>query len=147
MTALPYSLLSFVELGLPPYSLRGITQSLQPISQASNLRRTANADLDDVSDPLFQKYRSTIRCTDQQSPGLDGVWPGRQLTMHCAVELSSEGSTGTTGLFRSAVPNSIREENGFTFYRPILIVRVLDYQKSLVEWAADLAWQLDVEEA
>lgn len=144
--SLPNSLLSFVELGIAPYALRGIAQTLQPIAQASNLRRTANGSLEDVSDPLFQKYKSTIRCTDQQSPGLDGVWPGLQLTMWCAVELSSEGNTGTVGLFRPAVPNSIRQENGFTFYRPILIMRVLDYQTSFDEWPANLAWQLDLEE-
>lgn len=142
----PYSLLSFVELGIAPYALRGIQQSLQPITQASNMRRTANGSLEDVSDPIFQKFKSTIRCTDQQSPGLDGIWPGRQLTMYCAVEISSEGSTSTAGLFRPPVPNSIRTESGFIFYRPILIVRVSDYQTSFAEWQADLAWQLDLEE-
>lgn len=141
------SLLSFVELGIPPYALRGITQTLEPIDQAKNTRRTINGILRDVASPDFQKFRSVIQCTDQQSPGLSGVWPGRQLTMWSAIEMSFEGSTDETDSFeRPPVENSIREESGFTFYRPILVVMITDYRTEFAEWQADLAWQLEVEE-
>lgn len=141
------SLLSFVELPIPPYSLRGISQTLTPIGQASNLRRTINGTLLDKASPDFQKYISSIRCTDQQSPGLDGVWPGRLLTMHAAIELAFEGSTDQTDSFaRPPVPNSIREESGFTFYRPILIVRIVSYDTEFAEYEGQLAWELQVEE-
>lgn len=150
MPALPdgeMSLLSFVELAIPPYALRGISQSLEPIEQASNLRRTVNAVLKDISSPDFRKYRSTIRCNDQQSPGLDGIWPGQLLTMWSAAELSFEGSTDDTDAFaRPPVEGSIREEGGFTFYRPILSVRVIGYSTELAEWDAEVSWQMDVEE-
>lgn len=142
------SALSFDELEIPPYALRGIRQTLQPINQASNMRRTINAVLRDVGAPDFRKYRSQIRCTDQQSPGLGKLWPGMQLTMHAAIELSFEGSTSDSdGPFeRPAVIGSVREESGFTFYRPILVVRVVDYSTECAEWDAEVAWSLDVEE-
>jgi hypothetical protein len=145
MLLLP-SALAFVELAIPPYALRGISQTLEPIEQASNARRTINGVLKDVSSPDFRKYRTQIRCTDQQSPGLGELWPGMQLTMHSAAELSFEGSTGSSGLERPAVGGSLREESGFTFYRPVLIVRVIDYSTDFAEWDAEVAWQLRAEE-
>lgn len=142
------SALSFSELGIPPYALRGIQQSLQPIDQASNVKRTINGTLKDVSSPDFRKYRSTIRCTDQQSPGLGKLWPGQRLTMQCASELSFEGSTDDSdGPFeRPVVAGSAREESGFTFYRPQLTVLVVAYNTELEEYEGQVAWQLDVEE-
>lgn len=147
-TLLLPSALSFLELAIPPYALRGISQTLEPIDQAGKLKRTINAVLRDVSSPDFRKYQSSIRCTDQQSPGLGKLWPGMPLTMYCAAELSFEGSTDDSdGPFeRPAVPDSVREESGFTFYRPILSVRVTGWQTQFAEWEAEVAWQLDVEE-
>lgn len=147
------SALSFTELGIPPYALRGISQTLEPIDQASNVKRTINGSLKDVSSPDFRKYRSSIRCTDQQSPGLGRLWPGQRLTMQCAAELSFEGSTDenatadSDGPFeRPVVGGSVREESGFTFYRPELTVLVVNYSTDFEEYEGKVAWQLDVEE-
>lgn len=142
----PLSLLSIVELGMPEHSIRGITQSLAPIDQATNLKRTINGELDDVSDPAFRKFQSTIQCKDFASPGLDGVWPGQILTVHCVIERCVEGSTSTAGFDRPPVPNSIREWGGFTFYRPIIVFRVIKYAEDFDEYPGDLAWQLELEE-
>jgi hypothetical protein len=148
MTLLLPSALSFQELDIPPYALRGISQTLEPIDQASALKRTINAVLRDVASPDFRKYKSSIRCTDFQSPGLGKLWPGMPLTMSCAHELSFEGSTDDSdGPFeRPAVAGSVRDANGFTFYRPVLAVRVTAWSGHFAEWQAEYAWQLDVEE-
>lgn len=147
MALLLPSALSFVELAIPPYALRGISQTLEHIDQASRMKRTINGVLRDVASPDFRKYQCSIKCTDMQSPGLDGIWPGMQLTMHSAAELSFEGSTDDSdGFQRDVVPGSVREESGFTFYRPVLLVRVIDYTTEFAEWEAEVAWQLNVEE-
>lgn len=148
MTLLLPSALGFSELAIPPFALRGISQSLEPIDQAAALKRTINGILVDVASVDFRKYQSSIRCTDFQSPGLGKLWPGMALTMLCAHELSFEGSTDDSdGPFeRPVVDGSVREANGFTFYRPILSVRVIGWSGQFAEWQAEYAWQLDVEE-
>ena len=74
-------------IGVPSYSARGLTQTLQPIEAAGSQRRTVNGTLVDLSQAQFRKYRSTIRCNDQQAPALDGIWPGQVVTVSCVAEL------------------------------------------------------------
>jgi hypothetical protein len=57
-----FTLLVLDGQGLPPYAARGITQTLDPINQAANLRRTVNGDLKDISFSSFRKYKSTLSC-------------------------------------------------------------------------------------
>ena len=49
-------------IGLPAASIRGVTQTLEPIGAAAQLMRTVNGALVDVSAAAFRKYASTIRC-------------------------------------------------------------------------------------
>ena len=74
-------------IGLPPASIRGVTQTLVPIGAAAQLMRTVNGTLIDVSAAAFRKYASTIRCSDQAPPALDGIWPGAPVTVDCVAEL------------------------------------------------------------
>ena len=74
-------------IGLPAASIRGVTQALEPIGAAAQLMRTVNGALVDVSAAAFRNYASTIRCSDQVPPALDGIWPGALVTIDCAVEL------------------------------------------------------------
>jgi hypothetical protein len=138
------TLLAIAEIDVPPYSARGISQTLQPIGGAGQMRRTVNGTLVDISATQFRKYRSTIACTDQQQPALDGVWPGMTLTIDCVSELSYKTGVGTAG--RTAVSGSSRTESGFTFYRPVLTMKVVDYSVDTDEWGASIGWQLQLEE-
>ena len=81
------SMLVLSGIGVPSYSARGLTQTLQPIEAAGSQRRTVNGTLVDLSQAQFRKYRSTIRCSDQQAPALDDVWPGKVVTVSCIAEL------------------------------------------------------------
>ena len=81
------TLLVLTGIGVPPYAARGLTQTLDPIEAAGSQRRTVNGTLIDLSLAQFRKYRSTIRGRDQQAPALDGVWPGRVVTVSCVAEL------------------------------------------------------------
>lgn len=102
-------------IGIPDYSARGLTQTLEPIEAAASLRRTINGALKDLSFAQFRKYKSTISCQDQEPPALDGVWPGRVVTVDCVAQLSYpvDGSPA-----RPMVAGSGRTEGAFAIYRP-----------------------------
>ncbi|RWC25918.1 MAG: hypothetical protein EOS27_27080 [Mesorhizobium sp.] len=134
-------------IGVPPYSARNITQTLEPIDGAAQLARTVNGASIDLADGTYRKYKSNISCTDQQSPALDGVWPGDILTVDCVKELSYRtGGSPSRPVASTTDDPATRTENGFTFYRPRLTMRVVNYRDSFAEWEGDLAWSLDLEE-
>lgn len=138
------SLLSISGDGLPPYSVRGVTQSLEPIAAAGNLRRTVNGGLVDLSASQFKKYRSTISCEDMDSPAFDAVDIGDTLTIDCVAELCYKTSGGSPS--RSVVSGSSRTANGFTFYRPQLVMKVTGKSQEVDEYQATVSWSLEVEE-
>lgn len=161
------TLLSIEAVGFPPYSVRGLSQTLEPIGASVQLRRTINGNLRDVSDPLMRKYSSSISGDDQEPPAFDGVWPGLTVTVHCIQELVAteeaaelptdfEGVTETptepvelptsANLGRPHVPGSIRRRGGFIFYRPILEMLIRDFDLDRDEWGAVQRWRLQLEE-
>ncbi len=138
------SVLSLSGFGVPPYSARGASQTLEPIGQAQQLRRSVNAALIDVSRSAFHKYQSTISCADQQPPAVDGVWPGQIVTVDCIAELSYKTAGGSPS--RSVVSGSSRTEGDFTFYRPQLSMRVVNVSQQKDEFGAVVSWSLELEE-
>src|SRR4029078_9854115 len=111
------TLLELVGIGVPPYSARGLSQSLAPIDQAVNIVRAIDGSLLDMSYAPFRKYKSSISCDDQQAPAVDGVWPGQLLTVSCVAELCV-ADPGVPD--RPVVPGSQRTAEGFIYYRPVL---------------------------
>jgi hypothetical protein len=137
------TLLRLTGIGVPPYSARGLQQTLEPIDAAANLRRTVNGKLRDLSLPRFQKYKSTISGNDQTPPACDGVWAGHLVTVDCIQELCFE----EYGLAqREVVEDSERTEAGFTFYRPRLIMMVMSFTTSKDEYQGQVPWRMDLEE-
>ena len=132
--------------GIAPYSARGLTQSYEPISASIHLERDVDGGMIDFSAPQFRKYRSKISCTDQNTPALNGIWPGTVLTMECAQEMSFK-SDRPEDQEREAVEGSVRTEGGYTFYRPIMTVIFLGWSATGAEYTHDVAWSFDVEEA
>jgi hypothetical protein len=144
------SLLTLSAIGLPPYSARGLRQTLAPIGGATNLRRTVNGALVDLADPVFRKYESTISGEDVDPPALDLVYPGRTLTVGCIAQLAVQTS-GTDpiteeDLGRVPVSGSMREAGGFVFYRPQLVMLVTGWDISEDEWERGVTWSLTLEE-
>lgn len=138
------TLLSLVGMGVPPYSARGLTQSLAPISSAAHLERTINGELLDLGYAPFQKYASTISGSDQRPPACDGVWPGKIIIVDCIAELAVYG---TPPFGRDPVDyDSIRFENGYSYYRPRLTMMVMNWSMDADEWAAGVSWSLNLEE-
>jgi hypothetical protein len=146
------TLLVLSGVGIPPYSARGLSETLAPIGAATQLRRTVNGALKDVADPLFRKYTVSISGNDMDPPAADLVWPGRAVTVDCITELArlastDEDTTEAPGEFgRSVVPGSIRIEGDFVFYRPRLSMRVTGWSADSDEWAAVRSWTLTLEE-
>lgn len=138
------TVLTLSGIGVPPYSARGLRQTLTPIESSRQMHRTINGVLRDFSGAQFRKYQSVITGNDQQPPACDGVWPGQLVTVGCIVELAVQGSASTFA--RTAVSGSVREESGFTFYRPQLNMRVLDFNVDRDEWGAQVRWTMSLEE-
>jgi hypothetical protein len=138
------TLLVLTGVGVPPFSCRGATQTLVPIQQAHQIKRTLNGVARDLSQVQFQKYSSVISCADQQAPAVDGVWPGRVVVVDCVYELCYLTANG--GPSKPAVPGSSRVEGSFTFYRPRLEMMVIDFQSSKDEWGAANNWSMTLEE-
>lgn len=138
------TLLVLEGVGLPRWAGRGIVQTLEPIGASVQMKRTVNGHLRDLSYAQFRKYSSKITCTDLRAPALDGIWPGQQVTVSCVAELAYRAAGGEAE--RDVVSGSERTENGFVFYRPILVMRVVNFKSSIDEWKADIAWEMDLEE-
>ena len=138
------TLLVLTGVGLPSYSARGLTQTLEPIEAGAQLRRSINGDLLDLSYGPFRKYKSTISCQDFEPPSVDGVWPGHVVQVECVAELSylASGSAPT----RTAVDGSEREVDGYVFYRPILDMRIIGFSLQRDEYGATVGWQMQLEE-
>ena len=141
------SVLVFSGVGVPLYSARGLTQSLTPIDQSSQTRRTINGALKDLSFSQFRKFKSTIHTgsfTDHEPPSCNGVWPGQEITVDCISELAYLTATGTPD--RPVVAGSSRVEGDFTFYRPQIIFQVLKFVITKDEWSSENNWSMYLEE-
>lgn len=140
-----YTLLRISGTEVPPFSARGLTQTVQPIAAASKLERAVNGELVDLSIPSMRLYRSRISCNDLNSPTIDGLWPGVTVDIECIVEFCfPTGSPGQQD--RTAVSGSVRTEGAFTFYRPVLTMVCVDWNISTDEYGAIVSWSYDFEE-
>jgi hypothetical protein len=131
-------------VALSAYASRGMSQTLNPITQTADLRRTVNGDLVNFGDDVFQKFASTISGSDQRPPSIDGVWPGHELTVECMAELSYVTAEGAPT--RYAVGGSSRVEGDLTFYRPVLEMMVIGFDQTYDEWASVWQWSITLEE-
>lgn len=130
--------------GMPPYAVRGLTQSLEPIEAAINLRRTVNAELVSLSPAAFRKYKTTITCEDVDSPAFDAVEIADVVVVSCVAELSYLTSGGAPS--RPVVSGSSRVDGSYTFYRPQLTMMVTMKTQETDEYGAAVAWELELEE-
>lgn len=145
MTIDAVSLLVITPIGVPPYSARGLTQTLTHIAAAGIFRRSLTTGrLINIAAPEFKLYKSTITCTDQEAPAFDGVWPGDLVTVDCVKRLKFLTAGGTPQ--RPVVPGSLQTEGIFTSYRPRILFMVTGFSDDFVEFEAQGAWQLDLEE-
>ena len=130
---------------LTPWAARGISETLTPIEQNIPPRRDINGVLRDLRFSAFDKYKLSLECTDFSAPALDGIWRGLTVVVSCASELRYRTSGGSPA--RTPVSGSSRTDGDFTYYRPQLTCRVVDFSQQYGEWTAEYAWRLELEEA
>jgi len=121
----PYTLLAIDAIDFSDYAVRGITMTLAPIDQAKNVARDCRGDLADISVAQFRQYKVTITCTDHEAPQLSGIWPGQDITINCIPGLGASNSSGDV---------------------LTILAKVIIFNTSRDEWAAEVAWQLEAEQ-
>jgi len=133
--------------GVNPYSARGLRGTLGPIDAAkgdNKLRRTVNGTLVSIAAPQMWKYRLEVQGNDVAPAALDGLWVGMQATVDCHVELAFLTAGGSAS--RPMVPGSERFDGDYTYYRPQLLMLIVELQTSTDEWAASVSWSMTLEE-
>ena len=147
------TLLRLAGIGVPPYSARGLKQTLTPIDAAAIMKRTINGVLVDLSASQFRKFQSTISGSDVAPPAVDGIWPGHTVEVDCISRISAldPGSTESNteaddNLARTPVPGSVVREGGFITYRPRITFLVTAWSMDEDEWEAGVGWTLTLEE-
>lgn len=141
------TVLTISSFGNMIYQARGLTQTLEVIGASSQLERTINGTLVDLSAPQFRKYASKISAPDNtDAPPLDNVWPGKHVTVECACALAYLTSGGNGPHGRTPVSGSEYIEGAYTFYRPILEMLVRSHEEHFDEWKNVIGWSLDLEE-
>lgn len=154
---------------LGPFSARGCTQTLSPLSQ-NILRRTINGDLVRIENWGHRKFVSTISCKDKAPPGFDGLWRGSLLKVGCIQSLTHvvppenqkvqlEREPITLHLYEySGKKWPVKKEKnrwveipeefpgGFLNYRPELRMVVQSYFLETDEWGLSVGWRLELEE-
>lgn len=141
------TLIEISSFGHMVFQARGATQTLEIISGATQLERTINGTLLDLSAPQFQKYSSKITVPSEILPTpLDGIFPGQEVTVDCAVQLAFPTNSPTAQPNREAVSGSIWEQNGYTFYRPRLTMLIRTVETHLDEWKDVVGWSIELEE-
>lgn len=142
--AVALTLLKITGLEVAPYATRGATQTLRPIAQAAAMLRTVNGELDDLSLAQFRKFASTISCEDVKAPAFNGLWQGQEITVECISELSYKTVGGTPD--RPVVTGSSYTLGDLTYYRPVIIFRVIDFNADTDEWGGKVNWTMQLEE-
>jgi hypothetical protein len=139
------TLLTISGFGEMLYQARGLHQTLEIIREASQLARTIDGLLIDVSNPQFRKYASKITCSDVNAPPTDNVWPGMEVVVGCAARLCYlVGNPGSPA--RPVVHGSEYINGHFVFYRPELTMLVRDITLDLDEWNTTISWTMTLEE-
>jgi hypothetical protein len=140
------TLLTISSFGTLLYQARGLSQTLEPISEAIQLERTINGVMTDFSAPQFRKYKTKITCpSDVNAPPLDGVFPGMQVEIGCAVGLAF--ATGLVGApFQEPVSGSLYTDGAYTFYRPEFEMIIRIFETHFDEWKNIVGWSLEAEE-
>lgn len=132
-------------MGIPLYSARGLTQTLTQVQEGKPPPRyTWNGELRHVGLAALQLYESVITCTDQQAPAFGGLWVGTLVIADCVAELNYLTASGSPE--REVVEDSSREVGDYTYYRPRMAFKVVDFDMAREEYKHDYQWRLSLKE-
>ncbi len=165
--------LKITGVGFPVLSCRDATQILSPIHHGE-MRRSVNGELCYVGTNRHHKYQSRVTCADQNLPGIQQVWVGAVVTVHCISPLWEffvlEGEEIKHRLSRPIVEGSLLVKSAdntpldfqwnegiltlpqgggervMVSYRPLLKMRIASFDFKEAEWQDGRFWQLGLEE-
>lgn len=137
-----FTVLGLSGIGVAPYSARGLSQSIKPIEQTSQLVRTITGELLDLSEEQMRKYAITLTCTDMRAPAFGGLWPGMAVTVDCVAEMGN----GDLSSDRPAVGGSSYSEDGINYFRPQIACRVVSFEWNDDEYGEAIGWTLELVE-
>jgi hypothetical protein len=130
--------------GVPPYSARGLRQTLEPIAVVAPAR-TVNGGLVNLAPAQFRKYKSTLSCTDWDQPAFAGLWPGSIITVDCVEEVGYKTVGGAAPEGRTII--ATRVSGDYTFARMRLSMMVMGpWTQDRSETGGSTAWQIELEE-
>ena len=167
------SVLILERVGFPPLSARGCEQTLTPLI-SGDLKRTINGDLIYVGQKGHHKYHSIIKCHDKVTPAFEGLWRGSLVKVGCLQKLAQEIISDQLILLKhEIVPGSVNVidnnhkklgfqmaegraitleipirlgQKAYVFYRPYLMMRVINFKVMTQEWQFSTQWELELEE-
>jgi hypothetical protein len=157
--------------GLPPESARNCIQELYPVPNGE-FKKSVNGNILFLESSERRKYKSIISCKDVNTPIIDGIWIGSQITVGCIQNLWQSISPGETKikLIRPAVDKSVcavdkygepvkfyisdnevtlqntYENRIFVGFRPWLTMKVINFSMETNEWGMTGGWNLTLEE-
>lgn len=128
------TVLTLSGIGIVPFSARGVSETLRPIDQASQTRRTVNGALVNLGLVAFRKYSISLSGGDVQPMALNGVWQGQAVTVGCITELGKvitlASGVATTSLDRKPVASS---------GRAIAVISGVTYRTTDIEFSQNTA--------
>ena len=159
---------------IPFGSARECSQTLELVSlNPHGLRRTIEGTLVEIEKPVL-KYRSVIRCEDENCVSLEGVAQYSILIVECIQRLVTPfiEKNEPIKLERTPVKGSLflhkpdgeivlykqegqeegeviefrSSEEGFLSYRPLLQMCLFDFQLKTDEWGCTVGWKMELEE-
>jgi len=157
--------------GLPPESARNCHQELVPIANGE-FRKSVNGNLLFLETVERKRYKSVVSCRDVNTPLVDELWIGSQITVGCIQNLWQAVNPGDlrVRLIRPAVAGSVSVVNNFgdaikfkeidnevelyrpheykvfVCYRPWLVMIITDFSLETDEWGVNSGWKLSLEE-
>lgn len=142
------SLLTISVMGVTRFQMRNLTQTLEIASEATQMERTINGVMINLSPPQFQKYTTKISIPNEvEAPPIDGIFPGLIVVMQCAVQLVFPLSGGViSGPNRPVVSGSYYTANGYGFYRPELTMMIRTISEKFDEWGAKVSTDISADE-
>lgn len=141
--------------GMPfsKYATRGVKESIAPLEDSSQFRRTVNKTLRyvGVGEPA-RKFKYTYSGEDLVGLPVNSLYIGQNVTFHAVEEFGEHGTIPVnpndwTENIRPIVPGSLRQGiDGFIYYRPVITGLVTAFSTERDEWGAVTSWSLEIEE-
>lgn len=140
------TILKLSGFGIPDYSARALTQTIETADGQGAFERDINNALVDLSPPFLKKFKSTISAEDVEAPAFNLSPIGTLVTVDCVYEFSYLTALGSAGAERDVVPGSERQVGLWTHYRPRLVMMITGFNGSRNEWGNMTSWTLELEE-